>query len=171
VIAVACCACGHRYQADASALLARGVCPRCASADIDLAELVKHAEVDYFQQGYENGKRGAPPPAPGFGQGSAENRRAYIEGWRKGRAEKEGSMHKGAPFAGYADFDACVAANQDKRDPEAYCGKIKHQVEDSKSSARLASRIRRDNPDVPFDEALALARETLARYAKGRHVR
>jgi hypothetical protein len=38
-------------------------------------------------------------------------------------------MRKGAPFAGYKDFAACVAANQDKNDPEAYCGKIKHQVE------------------------------------------
>lgn len=34
------------------------------------------------------------------------------------------------PFAGYPDFDSCVKANSDKRDPEAYCGKIKHQVED-----------------------------------------
>lgn len=33
------------------------------------------------------------------------------------------------PFAGYKDFSACVAANLDKRDPEAYCGKIKHQIE------------------------------------------
>lgn len=44
------------------------------------------------------------------------------------------SMKKGAPFAGYDDFAACVAANQDKDDPEAYCGKIKHQVEDSKKT-------------------------------------
>ena len=33
------------------------------------------------------------------------------------------------PFAGYADFAACVAANSDKGDPNAYCGHIKHQVE------------------------------------------
>jgi hypothetical protein len=42
------------------------------------------------------------------------------------------AMKKGAPFAGYKDFEACVAANRDKDDPEAYCGKIKHQVEDGK---------------------------------------
>lgn len=45
------------------------------------------------------------------------------------------SMQKGAPFAGYKDFEACVAANQDKDNPEAYCGKIKHQVEDGKQSS------------------------------------
>ena len=33
------------------------------------------------------------------------------------------------PFAGYKDFADCVAKNQDKDDPDAYCGKIKHQVE------------------------------------------
>lgn len=34
------------------------------------------------------------------------------------------------PFAGYKDFNACVIANQDKDDPEAYCGAIKHKVEE-----------------------------------------
>jgi len=33
------------------------------------------------------------------------------------------------PFAGYDDFDACVAANGDKDDPEAYCAAIKRQIE------------------------------------------
>lgn len=33
------------------------------------------------------------------------------------------------PFAGYDDFDDCVAKNQDKADPEAYCGKIKSETE------------------------------------------
>jgi len=41
------------------------------------------------------------------------------------------AFRKGAPFAGYKDFAACVAANQDKDNPQAYCGKIKHQVEGS----------------------------------------
>lgn len=45
------------------------------------------------------------------------------------------SMRKGAPFAGYEDFAACVAANQDKDDPEAYCGAIKHRTEDKKTAA------------------------------------
>lgn len=33
------------------------------------------------------------------------------------------------PFAGYANFDACVAANSDKDDPEAYCATIMRAVE------------------------------------------
>jgi len=34
-----------------------------------------------------------------------------------------------SPFAGYADFDACVQSNQDAEDPNAYCAAIMHQVE------------------------------------------
>lgn len=37
----------------------------------------------------------------------------------------------GEPFAEYKDFAACVAANQDKDNPEAYCGKIKHETEET----------------------------------------
>lgn len=33
------------------------------------------------------------------------------------------------PFAGYTDFADCVAKNQDKSDPQSYCGYIKHQAE------------------------------------------
>ena len=33
------------------------------------------------------------------------------------------------PFGDYEDFDACVAANSDKDDPDAYCAAIKRQVE------------------------------------------
>lgn len=33
------------------------------------------------------------------------------------------------PFAGYRDFADCVSKNSDKENPEAYCGKIRHQVE------------------------------------------
>jgi hypothetical protein len=36
------------------------------------------------------------------------------------------------PFAGYADFDDCVAKNSDKSDPAAYCAVIKRQVEGEK---------------------------------------
>jgi len=41
------------------------------------------------------------------------------------------------PFADYKDFADCVSKNQDKEDPEAYCGSIKHKVEDSKSEGKL----------------------------------
>lgn len=47
------------------------------------------------------------------------------------------SVRKEAPFAGYKDFAACVAANKDKGDPEAYCGSIKHKVEGSFEAAVL----------------------------------
>lgn len=39
------------------------------------------------------------------------------------------------PFAGYKDFAACVAANRDKENPEAYCAKIMHEAEGKKKSA------------------------------------
>ena len=35
------------------------------------------------------------------------------------------------PFADYKDFDECVSKNSDKEDPEAYCGYIKHKVEEA----------------------------------------
>jgi hypothetical protein len=38
----------------------------------------------------------------------------------------------GKPFAGYKDFDDCVAQNSDKDNPEAYCGSIQAQVEGTK---------------------------------------
>ena len=34
----------------------------------------------------------------------------------------------GEPFAGYTDFDACVADNQDKDDPEAFCAWLHNQA-------------------------------------------
>ena len=33
------------------------------------------------------------------------------------------------PFAGYENFDACVAANSDKADAKAYCGQIQADAE------------------------------------------
>ena len=34
------------------------------------------------------------------------------------------------PMGDYKDFDSCVAKNQDKEDPEAYCGSIKKKTEE-----------------------------------------
>lgn len=45
------------------------------------------------------------------------------------------------PFAGYRDFEDCKSKNRDKNDPDAYCGSIKHQVED-KAMDHLAKAIR-----------------------------
>jgi hypothetical protein len=54
---------------------------------------------------------------------------------------KKGSMQKGAPFAGYKNFQDCVKKNQDKGNPEAYCGKIKMQTEGSTRRKRLWNRL------------------------------
>lgn len=35
------------------------------------------------------------------------------------------------PFGGYEDFDSCTAQNKDKGNADAYCGSIKHKVEDT----------------------------------------
>lgn len=44
---------------------------------------------------------------------------------------KSASVQK--PFAGYKDFDACVAANKDKEDPKEYCAAIMRQTEKGES--------------------------------------
>jgi hypothetical protein len=56
---------------------------------------------------------------------------------------KKAALQKGAPFAGYKDFHDCVKKNQDKDNPEAYCGQIKHQVEGSRQGrmGRLWNRL------------------------------
>lgn len=52
------------------------------------------------------------------------------------------------PFAGYGDFASCVSANQSKNDPEAYCGAIKHRVENKAADvAILAEGIVRKHKD------------------------
>jgi len=51
------------------------------------------------------------------------------------------AIHVGEPFAGYADFADCVAKNQDKEDPEAYCGQIQAQAETALKEA-LAEKDR-----------------------------
>lgn len=71
----------------------------------------------------------------------------------------EGSMLKGAPFAGYKDFADCVAKNGDKQDPSAYCGEIKHRTEDgSRTAASGLGQVQQvtdpDNVPVPQDDQL-----------------
>ncbi|MDE1868114.1 MAG: hypothetical protein KGI08_10460, partial [Thaumarchaeota archaeon] len=38
------------------------------------------------------------------------------------------------PFAGYKDFDDCVAKNSDKSDPKAYCATIMRAVEETEKT-------------------------------------
>jgi hypothetical protein len=56
------------------------------------------------------------------------------------------------PFADYDDFDACVAANQDVNDPEAYCAAIKRKIEGeaalSESEAKALERSECDEGHV-----------------------
>jgi Zn finger protein HypA/HybF involved in hydrogenase expression len=190
VIYVGCHGCGHRFSREATALLnGGGRCPRCASADLDLAELVKKADAsdwqangehsfvtwakgyytEVFQYGTDARWGWAIRPYPeadnpiwhnvmgaitaneakdeaeaalarmSDNHGTLASKQAdytAAEAYIHVQAMKDtlGSMFKGAPFAGYKDFDACVAANQDKDSPERYCGKIKHQVEDGKKA-------------------------------------
>ncbi len=47
------------------------------------------------------------------------------------------------PFAGYKDFDDCVAKNRDKKNPQAYCGAIKHKVEDAKPAPKPEKKVLR----------------------------
>lgn len=50
------------------------------------------------------------------------------------------SMAKGAPFAGYEDFGDCTGQNAGKRDPDAYCGEIKHRTEDKGKEAAMQAQ-------------------------------
>lgn len=44
------------------------------------------------------------------------------------------------PFAGFRDFKACIAANSDKDDPNAYCATIMRQVEGKKSRKTILAQ-------------------------------
>ena len=47
------------------------------------------------------------------------------------------SLKLGEPFADYTDFADCVAKNSDKEDPEAYCGSIKSEAEETKQLGKV----------------------------------
>lgn len=61
------------------------------------------------------------------------------------------AMRKGAPFAGYEDFDECTEKNSDKDDPDAYCGEIKHRAEGSLQSSLPSIEIEAVRYDKPTD--------------------
>ena len=46
------------------------------------------------------------------------------------KASESTRLKLGEPFAAYTDFEDCVSKNQDKENPEAYCGSIKKDTED-----------------------------------------
>jgi len=47
------------------------------------------------------------------------------------------------PFGEYSSFADCVKKNRKKRDPEAYCGKIKHQIEGKKKKKSQPTKKRK----------------------------
>ena len=63
------------------------------------------------------------------GEPSAETRELKIKLDPVIIAETVPKLQLGEPFGGYSDFADCVAKNQDKENPEAYCGQIKHETE------------------------------------------
>jgi HK97 family phage prohead protease len=48
---------------------------------------------------------------------------------------------EGKPFADYEDFADCVAKNQDKENPEAYCGEIQSRAEKAGRRISAATRL------------------------------
>lgn len=48
------------------------------------------------------------------------------------------------PFAGYKNFQDCVSQNQNKKNPEAYCAFIIHQVEGKKKQAEKPPKAQWD---------------------------
>jgi hypothetical protein len=99
-----------------------------------------------------------------FAQLRTEVVASLAEDWLTGRrANLIESMRKGAPFADYSDFQDCTSKNSDKDDPEAYCGRIKHQTEDSKTSKRIAALF------VLSEKDQAAFNEEMAKLAYGLH--
>lgn len=58
------------------------------------------------------------------------------------------AMRKGAPFAGYEDFEDCEEQNSDKQDSAAYCGEIKHRTEDKKTATQQSRNVARSDGTI-----------------------
>lgn len=61
-------------------------------------------------------------------------------------------MQFGEPFAGYSDFADCVAQNQDKDNPEAYCGSLQHKAEEVEDQGLSVSLSPDSSLSTPFGE-------------------
>lgn len=70
------------------------------------------------------------------------------------------------PFAGYESFDACVEANRDKENPEAYCGsleatlKVIHKAEPRRYTLGIVYE-----PNIPDAHGDFMTPETIERAA------
>lgn len=65
------------------------------------------------------------------------------------------------PFAGYRDFDECVAKNRDKGDPKGYCATIQRKVEGPRAGrgGRMREADAEDLPTLSASDQAALAVE------------
>jgi len=69
-------------------------------------------------------------------------------------------QRKAEPFAGYDSFEDCVQDNQDKSDPEAYCGEIKDRAEEVKAKYEALSDVDLTPPEKVVNAAeLALEKD------------
>jgi len=108
-----------------------------AESGISLAASAEVPMIDDAQILYpDKGQAGAAAESFGLTADSAHEHELDGETWyMPGESHDQfiaavsGEATTQAAFADYEDFDACVRANSDKEDPEAYCASIKRQVE------------------------------------------
>ena len=60
------------------------------------------------------------------------------------------------PFAGYSSFEECVSQNQDKDNPEAYCGAVQAQAEKSSKGETMPETNKNESsPEIKIETAIA----------------
>lgn len=84
--------------------------------------------------------------------------------------DPDAESEEGKSFAGYENFDDCVAQNQDKEDPEAYCAAIQAQVE-GEASAGKRRRLRVGDGGKTLDEQMAEVEATVKRLEEFNEMR
>lgn len=72
-----------------------------------------------------------------------------IQGFTDPKGQHFHAVRKEAAFGGYEDFDDCAKQNEDKDDPEAYCGEIKKRTEGGLRILEAAPKYP-DPADHPF---------------------
>lgn len=93
----------------------------------------------------DHGYNGTHPKFTGLSDAELEahhdekHRLAEISQYHEPYWSHRHALRKGAPFAGYEDFEDCTEKNADKDSPDAYCGEIKHRTEDKTGARRQAS--------------------------------
>lgn len=79
--------------------------------------------------------------------------------------DAEVESEEGKSFAGYENFDECVAQNQDKEDPEAYCAAIQAQFE-GEAAIGKRRRLRAGDGQKTMAEQLAASLADLEALVK-----